>query len=124
MKRILYKELSNLVSALTVCTAEWEQKHRTRIAELCLSYMPRGCGFDVGAKLLIEKSTQEKLVFATEFHHMNSDGFYDGWTSHIVTVKPSLFYDFKLSISGINRNDIKDTIYECFDLALREEWEE
>lgn len=50
---------------------------------------------------------------------MNDGGFYDGWTEHTVTVTPALHGDFHLRISGRNRNDIKEMMYQDFDYKLR-----
>ena len=48
---------------------------------------------------------------------MDDAGFYDGWTGHTITITPS-FSGINLRISGPNRNDIKDYLYETFDYAL------
>jgi len=55
---------------------------------------------------------------------MNEHGFYDGWTEHRITVKPSLAFGFELTISGRDRNEIKDYLSDVFYLWLREETEE
>ena len=49
---------------------------------------------------------------------MNDVGYYDGWTSHRVTVQASLAHGFVISVSGKNRNGIKDYISEVFDAML------
>ena len=72
-----------------------------------------------GRTIDIEKTTEQKLVFDTAFHHMNDHGYYVGWTEHRVTVRPS-FYGLDIKVSGWNRNDIKDYIAECFDHVLSE----
>lgn len=82
------------------------------------SYLPRGSGFDVGTKLDWDRSNKNRLVFTTEFHHMNDVGMYDGWTAHDVFVNPDLCFDFTLRVTGRNRNDIKDLIHEQFNHAL------
>lgn len=92
----------------------WE----ARITRLVKEHMPRGSGFDCGTQLGAD-SDGNRLVFKTEFHHMGEDGGYDGWTEHTVRVTPSLVLEFALTISGRNRNGIKDYIAECFDAALR-----
>ena len=52
---------------------------------------------------------------------MNDAGSYDGWTDHVITVRPSLAFGFELKISGPNRNDIKEYIHDTFDTALSAE---
>jgi hypothetical protein len=49
---------------------------------------------------------------------MDEHGFYDGWTDHRITIRPSLVNDFDVSVSGQNRNDIKYHLAEVFDYAL------
>lgn len=130
MTKYLYSELSSLVQARLNCltkpdTREWIDKHESMIEELVKSYMPSGSGYDSGTTLVLNESKGEKLVFSTAFHHMDDNGYYDGWTEHTVTVKPSLSHGFDLYITGPNRNDIKDLIGEQFDEALRTnvEWD-
>jgi len=121
----LYRKLASLVQAHINCeisgNKEWFEKHEARIEELVKNYMPSGSGFDCGTKIDLDKSTPEKLVFYTDFHHMNEVGYYDGWTEHRITVRPSLAFGFTLTISGKNRNEIKDYIHQAFDCALDEE---
>ena len=123
----LYRKLASLVQAHINCeisgNKEWFEKHEARIEELVKNYMPSGSGFDCGTKIDLDKSTPEKLVFYTDFHHMNEVGYYDGWTEHRITVRPSLAFGFTLTISGKNRNEIKDYIHQVFDCALNEEIE-
>lgn len=83
--------------------------------------MPSGSGFDVGTKIDEDKSRPDRLVFDTEFHHMNEAG-YDGWTQHTVSVKPSFVFGLDITISGRDRNEIKDYIHESFSLALGESY--
>jgi hypothetical protein len=49
-----------------------------------------------------------------------SDGYYDGWTDHTVKVYPD-WSGVRLNITGRNRNDIKDYLYETWDYALSQE---
>lgn len=137
MARYLYSELSRLVQARRNCAhdnkvsqqlnkltpefvpSEWFDRHTDTIEKLVSDHMPHGSGFDSGAKLDLDRSHADKLVFTTSFHHMNDGGFYDGWTEHTVTVTPSLSNEFNLRISGRNRNDIKEMMYQEFDYLLR-----
>jgi hypothetical protein len=52
---------------------------------------------------------------------MNETGFYEGWTEHTIRVKPSLAWGFDLSISGPDRDGIKDYIADVFAWWLNEE---
>jgi hypothetical protein len=97
--------------------AEWFDKHEDKILALVKEHMPSGSGFDSGTTIDFDASHAEKLVFSMSFHHMNNNGYYDGWTEHTVTVTPS-FQGINLRISGRNRNDIKEYIHETFMYAL------
>lgn len=96
---------------------EWRDKWEARI-EAIMTDAPSGSGIDSGTELDWEKSNGNKLVFTTAYHHMNEHGMYCGWTEHTVTVKPHLYHGFTLTISGRNRNDIKDYLHEIFSYWL------
>ena len=82
------------------------------------SLLASGSGFNCGSKIDLDKSKPERLQINTEFHHMNDGGYYDGWTDHAVTVRPSLAAGFDMSIGGRNLNDIKEYIASVFDYDL------
>lgn len=113
--------LSSMCVAIRNCqksgNADWEQRHGERIAHLVRDYLPSGSGFDCGTKFDADKSTNRVLTFTTEFHHMNEGGYYDGWTSHVVRAHAG-FDGFDLTVSGPDRNGIKDYIAETFHVAL------
>jgi len=120
----LYKQIASTIVARENCRKsgndEWFARH-TECLEACEKQLPSGSGFDAGTSIDLEKSTSDKFVLKTAFHHMDEYGGYDGWTEHTVTVKPNLLHDFELVIGGRNRNDIKDYIHETFDHVLTEE---
>lgn len=123
--RPLYRFLATKVQARLNCKAKpdqyghWLQRHEDDIVEAVKRYLPSGSGFDSGTQIDLDRSTGEKLVFTTSFHHMHESGMYDGWTEHTITVKPSLMYGFSFTVSGRDRNYIKDLIGQTFDHALR-----
>lgn len=122
MNRKLYEVLASAVQARLNCIAsnntDWRDRHEDRIESLVKMKMPSGSGFDSGTTIDLDKSTGNRLVFFTSFHHMNDAGMYDGWTEHTVTVTPSFVGGFDLHVTGRNRNDIKDYIGETFSHAL------
>ena len=123
MARYLYSELAGMLEARRNCAqstdkSEWFNRHSDTIEALVKQHLPHGSGFDSGTKINLGTSHADKLVFETAFHHMNDGGYYDGWTEHTVTVTPALRGDFHLRISGRNRNDIKEMMYQDFDYAL------
>ena len=121
----LYKRLAQLIDARSSCAKsnnlDWLSRHRDAAIDLVAEHMPSGSGFDTGTRLNQDASSGERLVFETAFHHMNEHGMYDGWTSHTVRVYPSLAYDFRLTVSGPNRNNIKEYVGEIFSEALARE---
>jgi len=128
MKAPIYRQLASLLISRANClkdnNTEWHYRHAESIADLVQCYLPDGSGFDNGTEMDVERSTPDKLVFTTSYHHMNDGGMYDGWTSHTVTVRPSLAFGIEVKVSGSNRNDIKDDIWETFHYALTREVEQ
>ncbi len=134
LPRKLYQILAGSVQARLNCLADeertnekhaWTVKHTYIIETLVKEFMPSGSGIDSGTKIDLDQSTGEKLVFHFGYHHMDEYGGYDGWTEHKLTVTPSLQFKFNLSISGRNRNDIKEYLHETYSCALDEvlEWD-
>ena len=107
----------------TIGNIKWRDKHWNSIECFIFEHMPSGSGVDNGTTFDYEKSTQEKLIFNLSYHHMDQYGNYSGWTEHTITVRPSLVGAFKLSISGRNRNDIKDYLNDIYTRALCETYD-
>jgi hypothetical protein len=117
MDKINLAQLSKNFQAWQNCKAdnntEWIDKWEDRINEQ-LTNLPRGSGIDAGMQFDWEGSEPEKLRFTFSFHHMDDHGSYDGWTDHELIIIPSFSSEFRLSITGRNRNRIKDYLYELF----------
>jgi hypothetical protein len=124
MKGKLYQILASKIDARIRCddngNSEWFERHEEAIRKLT-NELPHGSGIDGENEIDLGKSTGEKIVIHTSFHHMNENGMYDGWTDHTLTVRPSLIHGFTMSISGPNRNDIKEYLYETFSYDLNRE---
>ena len=118
MKQKLFTRMASLLQAMQNCektgNEEWRLRHADRLAKLCREHLPSGSGFDSGTSLDVVVSTAEKLVFHTSFHHMDSNGFYDGWSEHAVTVRASLQHGIDVTVFGRDRNEIKEYIASCF----------
>lgn len=123
----LYECLALALDALANCermgNGEWAPRWRERLAKLERE-LPSGSGFDNGTRIDYDRSTGDKFVLTTAFHHMNDAGFYDGWTEHTVTIRPSFISRFTVEVSGRNRNGIKDFIADSFASALRDRFEQ
>lgn len=96
---------------------ENERRWDNTIAELIRDCLPHGSGFDSGTTFNEDLSTDHKLVFDTQFHHMK-DGLYTRWTSHRITATASFVGNLMITVSGQNHCDIKDYIAEVFYDAL------
>lgn len=122
----LYSELSILVGdyqrflkSNDPVTNRLADQREDKIKDLVWNHLPHGSGYDSGTKIDLDCSHADKLVFNTSFHHMDSNGFYDGWTEHTIIVIPSLSREFHLRITGKNRNDIKSMIHDDFSYSLK-----
>lgn len=52
--------------------------------------LPSGSGIDNGTKIDIENSEEDvKLVIDCGYHHMDENGYYDGWCDYTITVRPT-----------------------------------
>lgn len=121
----VYQAIASKVEAMRNCNksgnGEWFTRHHDTIDNILRDYLPSGSGFDAGTQLDVCEhvdSHAERLTFQTSFHHMNENGYYDGWTKHSVIIRPSLSHGFTLRVTGRNRNDIKDYIADAFYAAL------
>lgn len=123
MEYPLYARMAQSLEAMRNCerfgNAEWLAKHAERLAELSES-LPHGSGLDGTVKLDTERSKPDRLVIVAEFHHMDDNGYYDGWTEHDIIVTPSLASKFNIRITGRNYRDVKDYLSEVFYTALSE----
>ena len=89
------------------------------IEQLVKDHLPDGSGFNSGTQFILNESNRNKLVFTAPFHHINSGGYYDGWTHHKIIVTPDLCFGFNIKITGKNRCGIKDYIESCFTDLFR-----
>lgn len=96
---------------------DYAHKWDGRIKELT-DKLPHGSGFDSGCQIDVDATTATRVVIHTSFHHMDENGFYDGWTDHTVIARPDFEIGFRLSISGRDRNGWKDYAYDVFSSEL------
>lgn len=108
-----YSELARQIAWYKVAEFMFIQQAEDNISDL-EKRLPYGSGFDNGSHVDLEKSTGEKIIITTDFHHMDENGYYDGWTEHKIIVTASLQWGFKIKVTGKDRNGIKDYIAEQF----------
>lgn len=127
MKRIVYSEIARAIEARANCIAkgndEWKLNHEYYADAITKEFMPSGSGIDSGVKIDWQETTSKKLVFTFGFHHMNDGGYYDGWTEHSLIVQASLAHGLSLRITGKDRNQIKEYLYDLFSSALEQEFD-
>lgn len=90
---------------------------KEKLNMLIQDHLPHGSGIDSGTTLC-DSSREDKIIFYAPYHHMNENGYYDGWTEYRIRVTPSFIHDIEMKINGRDRNQIKDYLYEVFYNAL------
>jgi hypothetical protein len=127
MPKKIYSRLAGLADAIRSCIVaenwQWVGRHRAVVNEIMEYTFPHGSGFDGITSFDTDASSAKKLVFATEFHHMDANGYYAGWTRHKVIVTPTFVFDIDIRVTGENRNNIREHIAETFATWLRSEAE-
>ena len=104
--------------------AEWVDIWRDRIDTIMREDFPSGSGVDTGTLFDWEFSKKNRLVLSLSFHHMNGDGYYDGWTEHKIVITPDLADGFEIKVTGQNRNDIKSYLADLIHGVLTKEFGE
>lgn len=123
----LYQYMASCQLALANCiisgNKEWEEKWRERCEHISKELLPSGSGFDCGSKFDYDRSPNGRLLISTEYHHMDSNGMYAGWTSPItITVLPDLQFGFVLRLnchgSRLAKPNDKEYFYDLFSHLL------
>lgn len=119
----LYEAIASLVVARENCIKSnntlWQERHEAILEHIAKNRLLSGSGIDCGTKINLDASNARKFVLTFSFHHMNESG-YDGWTEHTLVVTPG-WTGPELRITGPDRNDIKDYLYQTYDYVLRQE---
>ena len=113
-----YSALARAIQWLEQVNDEYRSQAVKEFDDL-VKMLPSGSGFDNGSSVNLDKSTGEKIIIETSFHHMDEHGYYDGWTYHNVIITPSLQWGFNIRVTGRNKNDIKDYIQHEFNSLNR-----
>ena len=94
----VYQQLARLVD-WNPTAGEYLDSKNKQVDELIDKYLPSGSGFD-GKIELDEKSTDEKIIIHVEYHHMDINGFYDGWSTFKVIITASMAYNYCMQVKG------------------------
>ena len=119
----LYKKIANATRWIAL-TDEFKIEKMDKLDELS-KLLPSGSGIDSGCTIDEEKSTKNKIIIHSSFHHMDENGFYCGWSNFDIIVTPDLLYEFNLKIVGRKAiypafSDTKEYLYSVFYDALDE----
>jgi|VirMetMinimDraft_7_1064189.scaffolds.fasta_scaffold241884_1 hypothetical protein len=119
----VFQKISQELTVLANPNADqhWIDKARDNLEWIQDEILPSGSGFDSGCKIL-EHSKRNRIIIQCDFHHMNENGYYDGWTYHTCIITPDLAYDHEMRVTGKNKRDIKnyilDIIYDAIDSTI------
>ena len=111
---IYYSALAQAIQWYNNTTEEFKGQAEDKIKTL-EKQLPSGSGVDAGSSVNLKLNTAQKIVIDTAFHHMDGNGYYDGWTEHKIIITPCLKYGYSIRITGKNRNQIKNYLYDLFD---------
>ena len=112
MKTINLTKLSKSIAAYNQCNPEWKERALDRIIEMCKD-LPHGSGIDAKCDIDIVQSKEDRIVFYFEYHHMDENGYYSGWTEHNLILTPT-FGSFRMRLTGRDKNGSKDYLYQLW----------
>lgn len=119
------EHISNTLEAMRTCEqngrTDWRNTWARVLGVLAREYLPRGAGIDNGTTINADRSKPGRLVLDCEFHHMDGNGMYDGWTQHALTATPTFGRDVRIAVGGRDRNGIKDYLADVYQTALTAE---
>ena len=74
---------------------------------------PSGSGIDSGTSFIPGECNREQLVFFTEYHHVDENGYYDARTYHRVIATHDLL-GLNIRVTGRNKNNIRDYLTKVY----------
>lgn len=126
----LYQVLAEIVNSRLHCVnspahAQVAGHWTECLTQLAKNFLPSGSGVDSGTVIDLEQSTSKQLVLNAAFHHMDENGYYNGWTHYVVRVKANLSSGIELVVSWPkgekDYNETSDYLSELFYVNLKEE---
>lgn len=124
----VYERIASLIVAIQNCEKpgfnghpDYPQKHIDALQCIARECLPSGSGFDRGCSVDIDASSAVCIAVNTAFHHMDDNGYYCGWTDHVVRIRAHLAFGFTVSISGRNFRGIKDYMSDVFYHVMQSE---
>jgi len=105
------------VNSLNNGNGEWVTRWRVSLAKL-VELIPSGGGIDRGPRTWDDVEISSNAIrFEVGYHHMNENGFYDGWTDHTIVIRPA-FDGVEVRVSGRNRGEVKDMLHQTMEHAF------
>jgi hypothetical protein len=116
MNRKVYAHIANLFhSATTATNPYWAKAWKHILIEVIQEHLPSGSGFDNGCSLNFEESKTNKLVINCDYHHMDENGYYDGWSYNKIVITPDLRWEFNMKLVNMKGGKkLKDYDREYF----------
>jgi hypothetical protein len=109
----------------------WRDRWADRIDAIERS-LPHGSGLDGDVEIDREWPARKEILVTFDYHHMNGDGFYVGWSRHVMAIYPefdgiSVRIDPHVFAPGIEIDDwerdcLYDYLSELFHANLSEPW--
>lgn len=95
---------------------EWEKIWNERLNEL-QELLPSGGGLDSGIFIIRDTITAHNFVLTGKYHHMNEQGYYDGWYHWNAVVRPSFLSEIEVDIEWVDlpppdRDSVDESICE------------
>jgi len=89
--------------------------------EKIFEFFPHGSGIDFDYNFCTDQWTEFKIVFKNKFHAMDESGYYDRIIPFTVTIKPSFFGEYDISIVGRfspEYQHIKEYLIELYSITF------
>ena len=83
--------------------------------------LPSGSGFDRGCTIDRKRSSESVIIILAPYHHMDSNGYYCGWSDYVVRVRASMVRDFDVTVSGGKKVD-REYVGDTFTYVLDQAW--
>lgn len=114
MKKINISKFARHIAAYHQVKPDYRQPHEEAI-QTYLDMLPSGSGIDSGITFHWEESNAQRLQFTIPYHHMDENGYYDGWKDYGMDITPSLEYGFQIKLRGRDKNDTKEYLHQLLD---------
>jgi len=114
----VYQKIAMKLQAIANCTkthnTEWYNQHKAELISIIERSMPSGSGIDCGTCLDLEKSNHDRITLTCAYHHLTEHGLYNGWTEHVIIIRPSLAHGIAIVVRGEDKNGVHDYLAELY----------